>query len=68
MTKPTPKIGESVFVRTFDHPNERTRVVNRIGQYVLLENGLKFHVNDDRVGLRAWHLAEPSAAICMDDG
>jgi hypothetical protein len=68
MTKSTPQIGECVFVRSYGQPNERTRVVNRIGQYVLLENGLRFHVNDDRVGPQAWHLVEPGAAICMEGG
>lgn len=64
--KPTPQIGESVFVRSYGRPNERTRVVNRIGQYALLENGLRFHVADDRVGPRAWHLVAEGAAICME--
>lgn len=64
MKKHLPEIGESVFVARYGQPSERTRVVNRIGLYLLLENGLKIHSSDDRVGPRAWHI--DGAAISMD--
>lgn len=38
------------------HPIEKVKVVNRIGQYVILENGLRFHFLDDRTGDKTWKI------------
>ncbi|MFN5920446.1 MAG: hypothetical protein ACK45I_04000 [Bacteroidota bacterium] len=37
-------------------PIEVVQVVNRIGQYIFLANGLRFHFLDDKVGERTWKL------------
>lgn len=43
--------------------SEKTRVVNHLGQYVILENGLRFHVLDDFAGDNIWMLHDQSINI-----
>lgn len=43
--------------------NERSRVVNHLGNYVILENGLRFHVLDDVAGENIWMLYDQSINI-----
>ena len=49
-----PEPGESLFVFYPGEPIENVPVVHRIGQYIVLENGIKFHFLDDKVGDRTW--------------
>jgi hypothetical protein len=43
--------------------SEKTRVVNHLGNYVILENGLRFHVIDDAIGENNWNLHNESINI-----
>lgn len=43
--------------------SEKTSVVNHLGQYVILGNGLRFHVLDDRAGENIWMLHDQSINI-----
>lgn len=43
--------------------SEKSRVVNHLGQYVILENGLRFHVLDDAASANSWMLHERSIGI-----
>lgn len=65
MKTPAPEIGTTLIVARHAQPPERTRVVNRIGQYLFLENGLRFHVRDDQVGPGKWHLPHEHAAVSV---
>jgi hypothetical protein len=51
-----PPVGESLTIIEPNQPPRRVRVVNILGKYVMLENGTRFHVADDKVGPRAWHV------------
>lgn len=43
--------------------SEKTRVVNHLGNHVILENGLRFHVLDDAAGKDIWMLGDQSINI-----
>ncbi len=45
--------------------SEKSRVVNYIGNYVVLENDLRFHVLDDAVGDSIWMLHDQSINISL---
>ena len=51
-----PQPGDSMAVLFIGEPIEAVKVVNRIGQYIFLANGLRFHFLDDRAGDRTWKL------------
>lgn len=46
-----------------DFQPQRTRVVNHLGNYVILENGLRFHVLDDFIGDGMWMLKDQQVSI-----
>jgi hypothetical protein len=52
--QPKPEPGDFVAVLFSGQPIERTTVVNRIGQYIILANGIRFHFSDDRTGDKNW--------------
>jgi hypothetical protein len=47
-------IGRQVVVTAMGDTPQKSRVINRIGNYVILENGIKFHVLDDYKGVNCW--------------
>jgi hypothetical protein len=63
MSKLPLRVGEMVSVvlpGAFPHD---VAIANRIGNYVLLENGFKFHILDDRRKDGFWHLEAEEAVI-----
>lgn len=57
MTKPQrPQIGAAMICQDAKGESYRTRVVNAIGLFILLEDGQRLHIHDDRVGPRHWHV------------
>lgn len=56
MGKPTPDLGATVIVATGDGTHHADKIVQQVGQYRTTESGVRFHVADDRVGPRAWHV------------
>lgn len=66
MKRSAPDIGIAVTVATQGLPAQRTRVINRVGNYIVLENGIRFHVLDDWVGPGKWHCSNQHAAISAD--
>lgn len=63
-----PVIGSSlnVIYASDGFNSEKTRVVNHLGQYVILENGLRFHVLDDATGEKNWTLHDQSINIAAE--
>lgn len=61
----TLEIGESALCSSLGEKAQKVRVINRIGNYVILENGVKFHVLDDRKGEGIWYL--PSHQMTISD-
>lgn len=49
-----PEPGDSMAVLHIGDPIENVKVVNRIGQYIVLENGIRFHFLDDKTGENTW--------------
>jgi hypothetical protein len=47
-------IGRPVVVTAMGDMPQKSRVINRIGNYAVLENGIKFHVLDDYKGSNCW--------------
>lgn len=60
-----PAIGTQIVVTYIKEAfaSEKTRVVNHLGNYVILENGLRFHVLDDNAGDGIWMLHDQSINI-----
>lgn len=63
MTVQPLQIGESVFVAALGERAQRVRVVNRLGNYVVLENGAKFHILDDRKSPGIWYYYPTQSTI-----
>lgn len=49
-----PESGHSMAVLFPGQPIEQSKVIGRTGQYITLENGLRFHFNDDKIGGKTW--------------
>lgn len=45
--------------------DEKSRIINQIGNYVILENGLKFHALDDSVGDEIWAINNESVVVSI---
>ena len=45
--------------------SEKSRIINQIGNYVILENGLKFHALDDSVGDEIWAIKNESIVVSV---
>jgi hypothetical protein len=51
-----PESGHSMAVLFPGQPLEKTQVIGRTGQYITLENGLRFHFLDDKIGEKTWQI------------
>lgn len=65
MKKRHPQIGSpiNIIYAKEAFASEQTTVANHIGNYVILGNGLRFHVLDDATGENMWMLHEQSINI-----
>jgi hypothetical protein len=70
MEKPDPlEMGRSVLVMPLGELPKKVRIVNRIGNYAILENGIKFHILDDREGRESpqWYCTQSKSVITPID-
>ena len=59
------EIGQIALCSSLGEKAQKVRVINRIGNYAILENGIRFHVLDDRKGQGIWYL--PSHQMTISD-
>lgn len=57
------EIGHSVLYAMLGEKAVKMRVINRLGNYVILENGIRFHILDDRRGEGIWYVDALQATI-----